>query len=228
MEQNTKWCPFCCLLWHACCHVCSARWNGKCVDRGTAVVYSYTPINPHGVSQANYSHYTNKKKTTETATLHRDLQTVTSSFSIIFSVPMYQSLQQITFIFHTLCLYSEFYLRWNLVFGNFVANWEREEPFSVHTCMLYLYVQMEEVNATQMTTIPVNCRKHCGIWRKCWLTNFFTSLLPQGPSNSVLTKCCSTCIKVFFLLIKTCNVGSVHQDQPACLCSSILTYTQVF
>ena len=52
-----------------------------------------------------------KKKTTVTATLHRDLQTVTSSFSIIFSVPMYQSLQQITFIFHTLCLYSEFYLR---------------------------------------------------------------------------------------------------------------------
>ena len=24
-----------------------------CVDRGTEVVYSYTPIKPHGVSQAN-------------------------------------------------------------------------------------------------------------------------------------------------------------------------------
>ena len=32
----------------------SARWNGKCVDRGTAVVYFYTPIKPHGVSQANW------------------------------------------------------------------------------------------------------------------------------------------------------------------------------
>ena len=52
-EQNTKGYPFCCLLRHACCHVCSARWNGRCVDRRTAVVYSYTPIKPHGVLQAN-------------------------------------------------------------------------------------------------------------------------------------------------------------------------------
>ena len=54
MEQNTKWCPFCSLLRHACCHVYSARWNGRCVDRRTAVVYSYTPIKPHRVSQANW------------------------------------------------------------------------------------------------------------------------------------------------------------------------------
>ena len=63
----------------------------------------------------------------------------------------------------------KFYLRWNSVVGKFVENWEREDPFSVHTCTLYLYVQMEEINVTQMTTIPVNCRKHCRIWRK-WLT----------------------------------------------------------
>ena len=37
-------CPFCCLLRHEGCHKCSARWNGRCVDRRTAVVYSYTPI----------------------------------------------------------------------------------------------------------------------------------------------------------------------------------------
>ena len=54
MEQNTKWCPFCRLLRHACCHDCSARWNGRCVDRRTAVVYSNTPIKPHRVSQANW------------------------------------------------------------------------------------------------------------------------------------------------------------------------------
>ena len=54
------------LLRHACCHVCSARWNGKCVDRGTAVVYSYTPIKAHGVSQANlfpfHTLFTSRKK----------------------------------------------------------------------------------------------------------------------------------------------------------------------
>ena len=35
----------CHLLRHACCQVCSA----SCVDHGTAVVYSYTPIKPNGV-----------------------------------------------------------------------------------------------------------------------------------------------------------------------------------
>ena len=54
MEHKTKWCSFCRLLRHACCHVCSARWNGRCVDRGTAAVYSYTAIKPHGVPQANW------------------------------------------------------------------------------------------------------------------------------------------------------------------------------
>ena len=61
-----KWCPFCRLLRHACCHVCSARWNGRCVDRGTTVVYSYTPIKPHRVSQANWfpfhTLFTSRKK----------------------------------------------------------------------------------------------------------------------------------------------------------------------
>ena len=32
---------------------------------------------------------------------------------------------------------------------------------------LDLYVQMEEINVTQMTTIPANGSKHYGIWRKC-------------------------------------------------------------
>ena len=54
MEKNTQWCPFCRLLRHACCEVCSARWNGRCVNRGTAVVYSYTPIKIHKVSQTKW------------------------------------------------------------------------------------------------------------------------------------------------------------------------------
>ena len=66
MEQKTKLCPFCRLLRHACCHVCSARWNSRCVDRGTAVVYFYIPINPHGVPQANWfpfhTPFTSRKK----------------------------------------------------------------------------------------------------------------------------------------------------------------------
>ena len=41
----------------------------------------------------------------------------------------------------------------------------------------YLQVVFEhadgEINVTQMMTIPVNGRKHCGMWRKCWSTQFF-------------------------------------------------------
>ena len=49
MVKNTKWYTFCCLLWHMCRLTCSAIWNGRCVDRGTALFYSYTLIKPHGV-----------------------------------------------------------------------------------------------------------------------------------------------------------------------------------
>ena len=66
MEQNTKWCPFCRHLQYACCHLCSARLNARCVNRRTAVVYSYTPIKPHGVSQAKWfpfqTIFTSRKK----------------------------------------------------------------------------------------------------------------------------------------------------------------------
>ena len=65
-KKTTKWCPFCRLLRHAWCHVCSARWNGRCVNHRTAVVYSYTPIKPHRVSQANWfpfqTLFTSRKK----------------------------------------------------------------------------------------------------------------------------------------------------------------------
>ena len=48
-----------------------------------------------------------------------------------------------------------------------LTNWKREDPFSVNTCTLFLYVSTEEINVTQMTTIPVSGRKHCEVWRKC-------------------------------------------------------------
>ena len=31
---------------------------------------------------------------------------------------------------------------------------------TIHTCMLSLYVPTDEINVTQMTTIPANGRKH--------------------------------------------------------------------
>ena len=43
-----------------------------------------------------------------------------------------------------------------------VENCKREDPFSVHTYKLSLYVPTEEINVTQMATIPVNDGKHCG------------------------------------------------------------------
>ena len=78
------------LLRHACCHVCSARRNGKCVDRGTAVVYSYTPIKAHGVSQANlfpfHTLFTSRKK--KIYDLEQELPSLLQSYELRGKQPL--------------------------------------------------------------------------------------------------------------------------------------------
>ena len=106
MEQNAKWCPFCHLLRHACCcHICSTRWNGRCVNHGTAVVH--TPIKPHGVSQAKWfpfqTLFSSKKNTgfgtttIQPAAILRIEESSLSSLILVASYDMPKRKAEVTF-----------------------------------------------------------------------------------------------------------------------------------
>ena len=76
------------LLRHACCHVCSARRSGKCVDRGTAVVYSYTRLKHTGCHRPIYSHsipYLHREKIYD---LEQELPSLLQSYELRGKQPL--------------------------------------------------------------------------------------------------------------------------------------------